>query len=83
MLNIGGWSLSLYALSIWIGCLGGAALFLYESRKLRKGAVWGTLILGTVLGLLCARAYYMLARFDLFNEIGWENFFRTGDEGLN
>ena len=82
MLNIGGWSLSLYALSIWIGCLGGAALFLYESRKLRKGAVWGTLILGTVLGLLCARAYYMLARFDLFNEIGWDHFFRAEDEEL-
>ena len=36
MVNIGGLSLSLYALSIWIGCLAGAALFLYESRNLRK-----------------------------------------------
>ena len=82
MVNIGGLSLSLYALSIWIGCLAGAALFLYESRNLRKAAVWGTLVLGTVLGLLCARAYYMLARFDLFNEIGWDHFFRAEDEEL-
>ena len=71
-----------YALAIWIGCLGGAALFLHEGRKLRKSALWGTLILGTALGLLCARAYYVLARFALFNEIGWNNFFATGEESL-
>ncbi len=74
--------MSLYALSIWIGCLVGAGLFLWEGRKLKKNALILTLLLGTALGLLCARAYYVLARFDLFDEIGWENFFTTADEEL-
>ena len=80
--NIPGWHVTWYALAIWLGCLGGAALFLFEGRKLKKSALWGTLILGTALGLLCARAYYALARFELFNEIGWNNFFSTGEEYL-
>ena len=80
--NILGRPVTWYALSIWLGCLGGAALFLYEGRALKKNALWGTLILGTVLGLFCARAYYVLARFELFNEIGWNHFFTTEDEYL-
>ena len=77
--NILGRPVTWYALSIWLGCLGGAALFLYEGRALKKNALWGTLILGTVLGLFCARAYYVLARFELFNEIGGSPFFTTED----
>lgn len=82
MVNILGRPVSLYALSIWIGCLAGAVLFLLEGRKLKKSALVTTLIIGTVFGLFCARAYYVLARFDLFMEIGWENFFCSADEDL-
>ena len=79
VVNIAGRSVTGYAISIWLGCLGGALLFLFEGRKIKKTALWGTLILGTALGLLCARAYYALARFALFNEIGWNHFFATED----
>ncbi len=82
MVSLMGREISGYALSIWIGCIAGAFLFWFEGRKLKKSALWLTLLLGTALGLLGARLYYVLARMELFAEIGLENFFVTQDEEL-
>ena len=82
MFSILGREISGYAVSIWIAALLGAVLFLTEGRKLKKSAAAWTLAAGVPLGLLCARLYYVLARLDLFMDIGLENFFRAADEEL-
>ena len=82
MFHVFGRELSGYALSIWIGCLAGVVLFCLQGRKLKRTAVLWTVLLGVPLGLLCARLYYVLARLDLFMDIGLENFFVTADEEL-
>ena len=82
MIALPGREITGYALSVWIAALLGAALFCWQGRGLKRGARLWTLLLGIPLGLLGARLYYVLARFDLFQEIGFENFFATADEEL-
>lgn len=82
--SILGREISGYALSIWIGCLAGLALFVFEARrrKIRSSALWLTVLLGIPLGLLGARLYYVLARLDLLSDFGFQYFFRAEDEEL-
>ena len=80
--NIAGWQMSPYAGFIWIGCIAAMAVFLWQGRRLRPLSLLCTAVLGTALGLLCARAYYVLARLELFLEIGLNQFFRASDEEL-
>ncbi|MBR2823683.1 MAG: prolipoprotein diacylglyceryl transferase [Clostridia bacterium] len=84
MVTVLGKQMSGYALSIWIGCLLGLILFIWQarSRGVKTGAMWLTVLLGIPIGLLCARMYYVLARFSLFQDIGFENFFVAEDEEL-
>lgn len=71
-----------YAVSIWIGCLLALAVFIAEGRRLKKSALVWTTALGILLGLLGARLFYVLARLELFMDIGFENIFFVQDEGL-
>ena len=80
VLNILGRELTPYAVSIWIACLAAVILFLWQGRKLKLSARLWTVGLGIVLGLFCARLYYVLARLSLFLDIGLENFFAAQDE---
>ena len=84
MFTILGRQMSGYALSIWIGCLAGLVLFIFQARgrKIKGSAIGITVTLGILLGLLCARLYYVLARLDLFMDIGFQNFFAAEDEDL-
>ena len=67
----------------WIAAILGVGLFLWQGRKLKKSALLWTVLLGVALGLLGARLYYVLCRWDLFSEVGWENFFRAQEEGMD
>ena len=80
--HLAGLELTGYALSIWIGCITGVLLFLTQGKGLKKTALGWTVALGIPLGLLGARLYYVLARLDLFLDIGLENFFTSADEEL-
>ena len=82
MWNIAGISCTPYAVTVWIAGIAAAAVFLIQGRGRKKSALGWTLGLGLLLGLLCARLYYVLARWETFSEIGLENFFRTDDEEL-
>ena len=80
MWNILGREMTPYAVSIWIACAAALALFLWQGRSLKKGAQFWTAALGILLGLFCARLYYVLARLKLFLDLGLENFFVCPDE---
>ena len=84
MVCVLGKQMSGYAMSIWIGCLAGLFLFIQQARarKVKSTAMWLTVLLGIPLGLLGARLYYVLARLDLFQDIGFEYFFIAADEEL-
>ena len=84
MWNVLGLQMTPYAWSVWIGCVLALAVFLLEGkrRKVKPAALACTAGLGIVLGLLCARLFYVLARLELFLDIGLENFFRAADEDL-
>ncbi len=84
MWHIFGLELSPYAWSIWFGCAAGLLLFLWEAKRtgVKPAAAGWTCLLGIVLGLLCARLYYVGARFELFLELGLENFFSAVDAEL-
>ncbi|MBQ3705206.1 MAG: prolipoprotein diacylglyceryl transferase [Clostridia bacterium] len=84
MWNILGRQMTPYAVSIWAAVILGLLLFVLQgrARKLKSGAMILTAVLGVVLGLLGARGYYVLCRWDLFAEVGWENFFTAQEEGL-
>ncbi len=79
MWNILGLEMTPYAVSIWIGCVAGLVLFFLQGKKLKKQARLWTAVLGVALGLFCARLYYVLARLELFLDLGLENFFRASD----
>lgn len=78
--NILGWRITPYAGSIWIACAAALAVFFWQGRKLKLPARIWTAALGVALGLFCARLYYVLARLELFLDVGLENFFRTAEE---
>ena len=80
MWNILGREMTPYAVSIWIACVAALALFLWQGRSLKKGARFWTAALGILLGLFCARLYYVLARLKLFLDLGLEIFFVCPDE---
>lgn len=80
--NLAGLRMTAYAWSIWIGCALALGLFLWEGRRLKPAARLWTVALGILFGLLGARLYYVLARLDLFLEIGLNSFFSTADEDL-
>ena len=82
MWNILGREITPYAGSIWIAVFAAIAVFLWQGKRLKLSARIWTVGLGILLGLLGARLFYVLARWRLFEEIGWENFFRTQDEDL-
>ena len=76
--KIGGMTFSPYAGFIAVGVLLGIAVFLIRGRKEKAGALALTVVLAVPLGLLCARAFYVLARFDEFAaEFGFDSFFRA------
>ena len=75
MWNILGRELTPYAVSIWIAGILALAVFLLEGRKLKPAALAWTAGLGIVLGLMGARLYYVLARLELFLDLGLSNFF--------
>ncbi len=76
-LTIFGRDLSPWAVFITAGVLAGLLVFILRGRKLRSAEVALTAVLSLLLGLLGARAFYMLARFDLFSEVGFGSFFRA------
>ena len=80
--NLGGLRMTAYAWSLWIGCALALGIFLWQGRRLKPAALLGTAALGIVFGLLGARLYYVLARLDLFLEIGLNTFFATAEEDL-
>ena len=82
MWNILGRQMTPYAVSVWIACAAALGLFFLQGRKLKPAALILTAGLGILLGLLCARLYYVLARISTFLDIGLENFFATADEDL-
>ena len=82
MWNILGREMTPYAVCVWVGCLLGLAVFCLEGRKLKPAAVIWTSVLGIALGLFGARLFYVLARLELFMDIGLNNFFRVQDEDL-
>ena len=69
-----------YAAFTAIGALLGFCLFLFLARKQKKPAVALAAVLAVPLGLLGARAFYVVARWSLFAEIGFHNFFRSAEE---
>ena len=80
--NLAGLRMTAYAWSIWICCALALGLFLWEGRRLKPAARLWTVALGILFGLLGARLYYVLARLDLFLEIGLNSFFSTAEEDL-
>ncbi len=80
-LTVFGRDLTPWALFIIVGILAGLGVFLLRGRKLKKAALGLTVPLSLFLGLLGARAFYVLARFDLFLEVGFNQFFTTDIEG--
>ena len=76
--TVGGMSFSPYAGFIAAGVLLGIVVFLIRGRKEKAGALALTVLLAVPLGLLGARAFYVLARFDEFAaEFGFDSFFRA------
>ena len=75
MWNILGREITPYAGSIWIAGIAAVAVFLWQGKKLKLPTRIWTVVLGIPLALFCARLYYVLARLDLFLELGLENFF--------
>jgi len=82
MWTVFGKQMSPYAVTIWVAGILGLLLFLWQGRKRKPAALALTAVLGIALGLLGARLYYVLCRWDLFAEIGWNNFFTAQEEGL-
>ena len=84
MWNVLGLQMTPYAWSIWIGCVLAAAVFFLQGKrmKVKPAALACTAGLGVLLGLVCARLFYVLARLELFMDIGLENFFQVADEDL-
>lgn len=82
MWNVLGRELTPYAVSIWLAGLAAMAVFLWQGKKLRKNALVLTAGLGILLGLLGARLFYVLARWELFVDAGFQNFFAAEDEEL-
>ena len=82
MWTVFGKQMSPYAVTIWAAGILGLLLFLWQGRKRKPAALALTAVLGIALGLLGARLYYVLCRWDLFAEIGWNNFFTAQEEGL-
>ena len=82
MWNILGRELTPYAVTVWIAAIAALALFIVQGRKLKKTSLIWTAGLGILLGLFCARLYYVLARWELFSDIGLNHFFTTDDEEL-
>lgn len=74
-----GRELTPYAVFIIAGVLAGLLVFILRGRKLKPLGLALTAVLSVFLGLLGARAFYVLARFELFAEVGFNNFFRTND----
>ena len=66
MWHILGRDLTPYAVSIWIAGLAALGVFLWQGKRLKLSARLWTVGLGVLLGLLGARAYYVLARLELF-----------------
>ena len=82
LIDFFGRQVSPYALFILAGAVGALGVFCFQARKLKPLSILLTVALGIPLGLLGARAFYVLARFSLFEEIGFDHFFRTNDEEL-
>ena len=82
MWNVFGRHMTPYAVSIWIACLAALTVFLWQGRakKLKPAALALCAVCGALLGLLGARAYYVLARWELFADMGFESFFAVEDE---
>lgn len=83
LFTIGGLSVSAYACFIFAGILLGAVIFCLSARHMAKNAAWLTIGLSVILGLLCARAFYVLARLDWFIEVGLDSFFRAAEPADN
>jgi prolipoprotein diacylglyceryltransferase len=82
MWHILGRDLTPYAVSIWIAGLAALGVFLWQGKRLKLSARLWTVGLGVLLGLLGARAYYVLARLELFLDQGLDNFFTASDPEL-
>ena len=78
-LHLFGLTMTPYALFIALGVLLGLIVFLIGGYKNRLSALslCATAALALPLGLLGARAFYMLARWGLFAEVGFHQFFRA------
>ncbi|MBQ9210655.1 MAG: prolipoprotein diacylglyceryl transferase [Clostridia bacterium] len=82
MWNILGRPMTPYAVAVWVACLVALGVFLWQGRKLKTSARLATVVLSAVLGLLGARLFYVAARWELFLDIGLQNFFYIEDEEL-
>lgn len=73
--SVGSKDIFWYALIIITGFFAGA-LFVYftaEKRGLKKDAVWDIALYGFILGIICARIYYVLFALDEFKSF-WDVF---------
>lgn len=82
MWNVLGREMTPYAVSVWVAGLAALVVFLWQGRGLRKRVLALTTVLGILLGLLGARLFYVLARWELFMDVGLQNFFAAEDEEL-
>ena len=80
MWNILGREVTPYAACNWLACAAALAVFLWQGRRLKLSARIWTAVLAAALGLFCARLFYVLARLELFLDVGLENFFFAQDE---
>ncbi len=74
-----GINVTYYAAFVAGGCLLGLICFLISGRKIKPAALALTALLSIGFGLLGARLFYAAARYDIFSEFGWGNFFRAAE----
>lgn len=81
--HIGSKPIYWYALIILFGFLCGLALASYKSEKrgLKSEYVWDIAILGIVVGIVCARIYYVLFALDEFKD-NFLDVFKVWEGGL-
>ncbi len=83
MLTVFGQDFSPYAVFTAIGALAGMLVFVLCGRKEKAAGIVLTAALAVPLCLLGARTFYVLARLDLFLEVGFDNFFRAAEPDYN
>ena len=83
LLSVFGLPVTAYALCLTISLGAGLLLFfgLGKKRRVRESALWSAALLGVPFGIIGARAFYCLARFFMYQEMGFLSVLRLWDGG--